>query len=54
MSTKRHSGFEAPAIGTLLPKGTTWKKNPDGTFTPIYPKNESAGKDKPKQPAKKK
>ena len=28
-----HSGFEAPAIGTVLSKNTTIKKNPDGTLS---------------------
>ncbi len=37
---KMHSGFEAPVFGTLIPKGTKWKRNPDGTRTPIYPEKE--------------
>lgn len=51
MSTKtpKHSGFEAPTIGRVLPDGTKWKKNPDGTISPVYPKQ----KDK-KEPKKKK
>ena len=28
-----HSGFEAPAIGTVLSKNTTIKKKPDGTLS---------------------
>lgn len=34
---RMHCGFEAPVIGTVLPKGTTWINNPDGTITPILP-----------------
>lgn len=37
---RRHCGFEAPVYGTLLPKGTKLKKNPDGTVSPIYPKEK--------------
>ena len=33
-----HSGFEAPVIGELHPKGTTIKHNPDGTITLVPPK----------------
>ena len=44
MDSKKHSGFEAPAIGTRVPDGTTWKKNPDGTISPVYPKKKSGGK----------
>lgn len=39
---RRHCGFEAPVIGTLLPKGTKWKQNPDGTSTPIYPEQDKS------------
>lgn len=51
MTTKpKHSGFEAPLYGTLLPKGTKLKKNADGTVTPVYPKKSSKtkGGNKPK------
>ncbi len=30
-------GFEAPCIVEVLPKGTTYRTNPDGTITLIYP-----------------
>ena len=51
MSTKqpKHSGFEAPERFEVLPRGTKFKQNPDGTITPILPKQ----KDK-KEPKKKK
>lgn len=39
--TKRNSGFDAPCIGgTPYPKGTKFKKNPNGTVTPIIPKKK--------------
>ncbi len=34
---KRHSGFEAPTIGTVLPKGTTFVKNADGRISVVLP-----------------
>lgn len=43
---KKHSGFEAPAIGTVVPEGTKWKRNPDGTMSPVYPKKKTATKKK--------
>lgn len=43
---KKHSGFEAPAIGTVVPEGTKWKRNPDGTMSPVYPKKKPATKKK--------
>ena len=51
MSTKtpKHSGFEAPTIGHVLPDGTKFKKNPDGTLTPIYPKKQTDKKDPKKK-----
>ena len=33
------SGFEAPTIGTIFPKGSTIRKNPDGTVSIIPPEN---------------
>ena len=42
-----HSGFEVePLAGTVTtyPKGTKFKKNADGTRTPIYPKAKPAKK----------
>lgn len=35
--TKRKSGFDVPTYGTMYPKGTKIKKNPDGTITLIEP-----------------
>ena len=43
----KHSGFEAPTYGVIVPEGTKWIKNPDGTLTPIYPKEQDGDKDKP-------
>ena len=42
MKTKRpkHSGFEAPCIGEVHPKGTTIKTNPDGTISLILPETK--------------
>lgn len=39
MATKsrKRSGFDAPTYGTLCPKGTKIKKNPDGTITLVEP-----------------
>ena len=39
-SVGHSKSFDYPAYGTLSPKGTTFKKNPDGTVTPIFPKEE--------------
>ena len=50
---KKHSGFEAPVYGTVIPKGTRWKKNPDGTSTPIYPKKKDEKSEDKKKTAKK-
>ena len=49
MNQKRakHSGIEAPTYGVIVHNGTQWRKNPDGTITPIYPKEQDADKDKP-------
>ena len=38
MAEKRNSGFDAPTIGKVYPKGTRIKRNPDGTATLIPPK----------------
>lgn len=48
-----YSGFDAPVIGQMLPKGTTFKTNPDGTITPVLPKGPDAGAKKAKKPAAK-
>jgi len=37
-ATERKSGFDAPAYGEIVPKGTTYKKLPDGTYRMIPPK----------------
>lgn len=40
--TPKHSGFEAPVIGgTHYPKGTTFRKNKDGSVTPVLPKKKT-------------
>ena len=47
MATKKnpkHSGFEAPAIGKVYPKGTKFKKNPDGTISPVGVKKKGVKK----------
>ena len=49
MTEKKHSGFEAPAIGTVYPKGTTFKKNANGTLTPVFPKSKKPGKNTSKK-----
>ena len=36
---RKYSGFDGPTIGTVLPRGTTIKHNPDGTITLIQPEN---------------
>ena len=38
MATQKKSGFDVPAFGNLYPKGTTVKRNPDGTITLEAPK----------------
>ena len=40
--TPQGSGLQVPLIGgKMLPKGTRFKKNPDGTITPILPKKKA-------------
>ena len=42
-----HCGFEAePPVGTgtVYPKGTTFKRNPNGTVTPVIPKKSASKK----------
>ena len=41
---RKNSGFDAPTYGTMSPKGTKIKKNPDGTITLIEPKKKPAKK----------
>ena len=36
---QKGSGFEAPAIGTIYPEGSTIRRNPDGTVSIIPPEN---------------
>ena len=38
--TPKHSGFEAPVKGVVLPKGTTFKKGKNGVVTPVLPKKK--------------
>lgn len=44
MATTRpkHSGFEAPGHFTKYPKGTTLKKNKDGTMSAVLPKEKNS------------
>lgn len=45
MATKtRKSGFDAPTIGTVMPKGTTFRRRPDGTMEAIIPKKKGKKK----------
>ena len=44
MAKSKHSGFEAPTIGTVHPKGSVIKKNPDGTIRIVEPKKKTSGK----------
>lgn len=37
-SNPKHSGFEAPAFGGAYPKGTKFKRMPNGVLKPILPK----------------
>ena len=39
-----HSGYEGKTIGEVVPVGTTWKKNANGTYTPVYPKKSTSKK----------
>ncbi len=40
------TGFGAPTIGTIYPKGTTVKINPDGTGVIVPPKKKTDKKKK--------
>lgn len=40
----KHSGFDAPAFGTVYPKGTRFETNPDGTERVILPPGGRAKK----------
>lgn len=42
--TSRKNGFNAPCIGTVHPKGSKVKKNPDGTITIVEPKKKKKKK----------
>lgn len=39
-NTDKKSGFNAPTIGEVHPKGSTIKRNPDGTITIVPPKEK--------------
>ncbi|MBQ7372878.1 MAG: hypothetical protein IJW67_13550 [Blautia sp.] len=55
MSEKKHSGFDAPTYGELLPKGTKIIHNPNGTISHVFPdkaETKTANKSK-KKPTKK-
>ena len=41
MATKKGTGFSAPMIGTKYPKGSTIRKNADGTVTVVPPKKST-------------
>lgn len=41
---KKSSGFSAPAIGKVYPKGTKFKTNRDGTISPAKPRKSSKKK----------
>lgn len=41
---KQKSGFESPTYGTAHPKGSTVKKNSDGTITIVHPKKKPTKK----------
>ena len=43
LETPKHSGFEAPAIGIVMPKGTRFKKLPNGRITAILPDDDPNG-----------
>ena len=43
-SRPKHSGFDAPIYGTVHPKGSKIKKNPDGTVDIIEPKKKKKKK----------
>ena len=38
-SKPKHSGFEGPAFGGAYPKGTKFKRMPNGVLKPILPKS---------------
>ena len=42
MEENKKSGFDAPAIGTVYPKGTSVRKNPDGTVELVPPERMGA------------
>ena len=43
---KKGTGFGGPTIGTKHPKGSTIKRNADGTITVVPPKKSSSKKGK--------
>lgn len=53
MATPKHSGFEAPVIGSVVPDGAKFKKNPDGTYTIVEPKKKPVKKETKKTTKKK-
>lgn len=46
MANPKHSGFEAPTIGTVLSKGSKIKRNKDGTISVVAPKPATKKKKK--------
>ena len=49
MDTKKGTGFAAPIIGTVYPEGTKFKKNANGKYTAILPKEKSKEKKETKK-----
>ena len=45
---QQNSGFNGQTIGEMFPKGTTFKRNANGTLTPVYPKSGTKNQSKKK------
>ncbi len=45
MDRPKHSGFEAPCIGVVMPRGTRIVKNPDGTISHVIPEEAKPDKE---------
>ncbi len=43
---EKGTGFAAPTIGVIHPKGSTVRKNPDGTITIVPPEDTPSEKEK--------
>lgn len=44
--SQKGTGFAAPTIGKIWPKGSTIRKNPNGTVTVVPPKKKTDTKKK--------